>query len=126
MDAVEEIPISNLEVFNILKINTQAPIVKEFFEYFGSTVLPVEDKVISLKKMTSQHILTHLHANNFNSTTDYDFVKVPDVFECTYIRKDSVKVLGMNDIPVPHPSLDFPNNVSREDIFLHGFPFSIC
>jgi hypothetical protein len=97
---------------------------KDFFVYFGSPVLPVSDKVNILKKMTQQHILVHLHANNFNSTSDYDFIKVPDVFECTYVRKDSVKVLGMNDIPIPHPILDFPNNVNKEDIFLHGFPFS--
>jgi hypothetical protein len=69
--------------------------------------------------------LTHFHANNFRGTSIHGFVQVPEVFECTYVRKDSVEVLGMNDIPIPHPQLDFPNRLDTDDIFLHGYPFSL-
>ncbi len=77
MDAVEEIPISNLEVFNILKINTQAPIVKEFFEYLKrnqiKTLYPL-DTLRELKKTNEIHadIITLATLSNTNYTDVLD------------------------------------------------------
>jgi hypothetical protein len=77
MDVVEEIPISNLEVFNILKINSQTPIVKEFFEYLKcnqiNTLYPL-DTLRELNKTTDIHAdirtLAILSNTNYTGTLD--------------------------------------------------------
>ncbi len=73
MDVTEEIPISNLEVYNILKINSQAPIVKEFFDYLKSnqiTTLYPLDALRELKKINEIHadIVTLTTLSNTNYT----------------------------------------------------------
>ncbi len=77
MEKVEETPISNLEVFNILKINSETPIVKEFFEYLKSnqikTLYPL-DALRELKKTNDIHadIITLATLSNTNCTNVLD------------------------------------------------------
>ena len=49
-------------------------------------------------------------------------IEVPNVFECTYIRKKVGETLAYNTDPIPSP-LDQPNLVNVEEIKLTGPPF---
>jgi hypothetical protein len=85
--------------------------------------LPVELKLNALKTLTTTHVLVHLHPNNCCGTRVFNGVTVPNVFECTYIRKDLVSEMKLNTIPIPHP-LDKPNTKNPE-IYLSGYPFTV-
>lgn len=71
MSVVEEIPLSNLEVYNILKINIQSPIVKDFFDYLkNNQINPLYplDELRELKKTNelNANIVTLATVSNSN------------------------------------------------------------
>jgi hypothetical protein len=80
-------------------------------------------KLGALRKLAETHHLIHLHGNNCCGTTVFEGVVVPNVFECTYVRKDVVDVAGLSMDPVPHPTLDFKNTPATE-IELRHAPFA--
>lgn len=82
----------------------------------------VESKLETLNKLAKTHWLIHLHGNNCCGTTQFNNITVPNVFECTYIRKDLIDAPNYNTTPIPHP-LDKPN-VNNSDICLKGYPFT--
>jgi len=76
-----------------------------------------------LAKLTANHVLVHLHANNWQGTVNVGGIAVPKVFECTLIRKDCYPPpLLPNQEPIPS-ALDRPNLATRPDICLSGWPF---
>ena len=52
-----------------------------------------------------------------------NFIKIPNVFECTYVRKDLLQNVIHSDEPIPGP-LDQPNHEKRKDIVLKGHPYN--
>ena len=74
-------------------------------------------------RLSQTHWLVHFHGNNYAGTTSVNDVIVPDVFECTYIRKNETNQLPYNTDPIPNPSLDQRNSLCNEDIVLSGPPF---
>lgn len=84
--------------------------------------LPVPTKMGVLEKLARTHTLVHLHANNCCGTTLYGATIVPNVFECTYVRKDVQDRGEYNREPNPSP-LDRPNLSDRYDIELNYYPF---
>ena len=84
--------------------------------------IPVCGKMDALRKLSATHHLVHLHGNNCCGTTLYEGVVVPNVFECTYVRKDAVAAAGLSIEAVPGP-LDF-KNTSAEEIVLRHRPFA--
>ncbi|MCB0195868.1 MAG: glycosyltransferase [Anaerolineae bacterium] len=77
-----------------------------------------------LDKLTANHILVHFHANNCCGTTDVGGITVPEVFECTFIRKDCYpSPLIPNQDAIPS-ALDQPNIAASPDISLKGWPFA--
>ena len=52
-----------------------------------------------------------------------NMVKVPDVIECTYVRKDLLKNIIENNDPIPG-KFDQPNNPLDKDISLSGHPYN--
>ena len=76
-----------------------------------------------LSRLAKTHWLVHLHGNNFGSITTVSGVKVPEVFECTYLRKDG-QLLHRNSTPFP-TILDMPNDKNCADLVLQGFPFQV-
>ena len=83
-----------------------------------------EYKMNILKKLTETHYLIHFHPNTTCGTKIYGNYTVPNVFECTYIRKDCQNNIGYNNINIPHP-LDMKNRIGDNEIYLSGYPFSI-
>jgi len=75
-----------------------------------------------LKRLASTHWLIHLHGNNCCGTKKVGGVVLPEVFECTYIRKDSQKNSKLNTDSLPS-ELDAPNLTDKPDIDLNHPPF---
>jgi hypothetical protein len=111
-------------------LNKFKQIVIEFHFPFDDYSLPHLDiptsseyKMNILKKITETHYLIHFHPNTACCTKNYQNYTVPNVFECTYIRKDCQNNIGYNKINIPHP-LDMKNRVNDNEIYLSGYPFS--
>jgi len=68
------------------------------------------------------HTLVHVHANNGCQSHVYDGIKLPNVFECTFIRNDFVTEKIPNKTPLPL-SIDMCNIVGKPDYFINSFPF---
>jgi hypothetical protein len=47
-----------------------------------------EVKWYIIDKLASSHYLVHFHGNNCRKTRKINNIEIPEVFECTYIRKD--------------------------------------
>ena len=76
------------------------------------------------KKLTETHCLIHAHGNNFSGVHQTGDIRVPDVIELTYVRKDVMnnKFL-LNKLPLPARGLDYPNCPLKRDITLFSPPF---
>jgi len=77
-----------------------------------------------MRRLSQTHYLIHLHPNN---SLDYKFIqgiKVPKVFECTYVRKDLFNIIPppRNKETIP-TNLDQPNHLRRPDIKLFKWPY---
>jgi hypothetical protein len=81
----------------------------------------IPEKTGIIKNLVETHTLVHLHGNNCCGITMYEGCVVPNVFECTYIRKDIQPQLHYTDDKIPSP-LDYPN-VIGPDIELNHYPF---
>jgi hypothetical protein len=69
----------------------------------------------------SENIWIRVHKYNYISS--YSNIKIPDVFECTYVRKTDFNFIpNLNTNPLPS-NLCIPNDKSRIDIDLNYFPF---
>lgn len=75
-----------------------------------------------LEKLTHTHTLVHFHGNVWGGLYDMDGVKIPRVFEATYIRKDLEPTTTLNTDTLPGP-LDMSNARGRADIDLNYPPF---
>jgi hypothetical protein len=95
-------------------------IVIEFHEPF------VKYKYDILDKLSNTHFLVHIHGNNWapinNKIKLEDSIIVPDIFECTYIRKDNLN-LKLNKVSFP-TQIDQRNRPDFDDIELSGFPYT--
>jgi hypothetical protein len=113
----------NLNKFKQIVIEFHFPFSS--FEFAQQYNPSIEHRLNCLKKLSETHTLIHLHANNCCGTRIFEGVTVPNVFECTYVRKDSCTIIGRNKIPIPHPSLDSKNVNHNPEIRLNGYPFTI-
>lgn len=95
---------------------------EKIFKQF-SYPMDVDKKIECLKKLSDTHYLIHLHGNNCCGVTKYNDIIFPNVFECTYVRKDLCKNIELNNLPIPDKILDKPNVQNRSDIELFGYPF---
>ena len=74
-------------------------------------------------KLNATHMLVHFHPNNnCQGVKTHEQIMIPDVFECTYLRKDIAKITGLNREKIPGV-LDSANNASRPDIIIDYPPF---
>lgn len=84
--------------------------------------IPVSEKMDVFNKLQKTHVLVHLHANNCCGTTIYDNITTPNVFECTFVRKDICTSYTKNTDHIPS-ILDSPCVLSHPEIHLSWFPF---
>ena len=94
-------------------------------ELFNNLSFPisVNRRINCLKKLEETHYLIHLHPNNCCGTTMFNDIEIPNVFECTYIRKDLCKNIQYSSNQIPDTLLDAKNIINNEDIYLIGYPF---
>uniref|UniRef100_A0A6C0ICL3 Methyltransferase FkbM domain-containing protein n=1 Tax=viral metagenome TaxID=1070528 RepID=A0A6C0ICL3_9ZZZZ len=77
-----------------------------------------------LNKLNNTHTLIHFHANNGCLIQTIDGIKLPHVFELTYIRNDFIVDKIRNIQPLPTP-IDMINVLNKPDYFLEGHPYTI-
>ena len=75
------------------------------------------------ENLNKTHTLVHFHANNACKMNVVDGIKLPHVFELTYIRNEFAPEKIQNTHPLP-TSLDMRNKSWEPDYELRGFPYS--
>jgi hypothetical protein len=71
-------------------------------------------------RLAKTHWLVHFHPNNCCGVASNG---VPNVYECTYIRKEYDSEVTPNPDPIPNPDIDMPNVQSNPDISIWWPPF---
>jgi hypothetical protein len=120
-----------IHILTNYELNKFKQIVVEFHFPFDDYSLANLDKPTTsefkmniLNKLTETHYLVHFHPNTACGTKIYKNLLVPNVFECTYIRKDCQEHIEYNEIKIPHP-LDMKNRETDHEIYLSDYPFCI-
>ena len=109
--------------FKQIVIEFHLPFTSQDYTSRGYDIdIPVQMKIAAIKKLESTHTLIHLHANNCCGTTVANGVFYPNVFECTFVRKDIQNKGELNKTKIPS-SLDAPNRTGKPDIVLNWSPF---
>lgn len=70
----------------------------------------------TINKLSVNHTLIHMHANNYGAVHNIQGVTIPEVIELTFLRNDRDNFEDYNG-PLPC-SLDYPNCPSTPDIVL--------
>ena len=94
----------------------------EFIFFDGRETIQVEKKLEIFRKLLKTHKLIHLSPNNCCEVSLVDGVVVPNVFECTFIRRDLCKNNTLNNLMIPG-KLDRKNHQDRNFIVLNHYPF---
>lgn len=83
----------------------------------------VDEKTNCLKRLASTHYLIHVHPNNCGGVTKLNgTIPVPNIMECTYVRKNMCHSAQHTQSPIPS-SLDFNNTPFYPEIHL-SLPFT--
>ena len=72
--------------------------------------------------LNKTHTIIHFHANNGCKMAEYDNIKIPHVFELTYIRNDFIKEKVQNTERLP-TKLDFKNVQHKPDYSFDSYPY---
>ena len=110
----------------VVEIHSPADI-QMFPDYFaGLSDIKNDDMFKLLNNINKTHTLVHFHGNNGCNTQIIDNIKLPHVFECTYIRNDFIKNTAKvkNTEPLP-TSIDMKNIVNKDDFYIDYYPFCI-
>lgn len=83
---------------------------------------PIPEKMDVFRKLQATHVLVHFHPNNCCGTTTYDNTTVPNIFECTFVRKDICTSYTKNTDNIPS-ILDSPCVLYNPEIHLSWPPF---
>ena len=111
-----------MKKFKQITMEIHFPFTENNIAHFDAP-LPVDEKMAVLDKLAKNHFLVHIHGNNCCGSTDYKGINVPNIFECTYVRKDVQEFSGYNKMPVPHP-LDRKNLPYVPELYFNGYPFT--
>jgi len=107
----------------VVEIHSPADITM-FPNYFRGLSDITNDKMFDLlKNLNNSHTLIHFHANNGCKMSEVDGIKLPHVFELTYIRNEFITEKKRNTEKLP-TQLDMPNTTNKPDYELFGFPYS--
>jgi len=94
---------------------------EKYFEYFQQIVIEFHwpyspEAAAAIKKLNKHMRLVHLHGNNACGMRTHLGTHFPNVFECTFIKKQYC-INEINYDPIPGP-LDMPNMPHLEDLKL--------
>ena len=104
-------------LFDVLSDNDLLKIKQLVIEFHSA------NEVIIPSRLAKTHWLVHFHPNNACGVSYIDGIKVPDVFECTYIRKNEGEDFPFNQQMVPDPELDQRNHIGNPEIVLNFEPY---
>ena len=97
-----------IETLNEKQINKFSQIVIEFHTAFSGK------EVLAFNKLTKHHILVHFHSNNCCGVRLHKGVKIPNVFECTYLHKKYYNTtFKLNCTSIPS-KLDMRNLIAKK------------
>ena len=107
----------------VVEIHSPADI-QLFPDYFkGLSDIKNNDMFQLFENLNKTHTMVHFHANNGCKMNVVDGIKLPHVFELTYIRNDFIteKIQNRESLPT---HLDMRNKPLEPDYELRGFPYS--
>ena len=108
----------------VLEVHTPADIARDPHWYPGLRDVSHPFMLEMLSALNQTHVLIHLHANNNCPVHFAHLVPCPNVFECTYVRRDCFTTdITLNDEPLPSP-LDQACAADAPDIYLRGYPYN--
>lgn len=108
-----------IESLNETQLNKIQQIAIEFHRPF------MKKRWKCIEKINKTHYLCHIHPNNCCGVSTYNNTEIPNLFECTYVRKKSIDYqpeLSTEKIP---SKLDMVNVPCYKNIKLKKFPYSI-
>lgn len=82
----------------------------------------VQQKTDVFKKINNFFYLIHVHHNNYVAITTKNELKIPQVIELLYVRKDIINDIKLSKSKFP-TELDSPNYPERPDLDLNFYPF---
>jgi hypothetical protein len=115
-----------------MKLDIEGGEVDLFLSFSDFDLLKIKQLVIEIhskdeinipKRLAKSHWLVHLHVNNCCGLGDLRGVLVPNVYECTYVRKREGETLLLNSKPIPDEALDQPNLSNKPDVAITWPPF---
>ncbi|WP_416407237.1 FkbM family methyltransferase [Agrobacterium rosae] len=68
-----------------------------------------------IEKLTNDFVVAHLHPNNYRPFSSNHSIKIPNVLEVTFLRKDRIHDHAEKDVALPH-YLDRPNLKEKVDL----------
>jgi hypothetical protein len=109
-----------LRSLSINHLNNIDQFVIEFHVVFSENNSDIFDKI------NTTHVLVHFHPNNCCGTMrSKDSVRVPKLFECTYLHKKYFTAPPtLNNKPIPS-AIDMQNVKSKPDIYINHPPFVV-
>ena len=106
----------------VIEMHTPADI-QMFPDYFsGLSDIKNANMFELLNNINKTHTLVHFHGNNGCNIQTIDNIKLPHVFECTYIRNDYIIEKIKNIEPLP-TKLDMKNIKDKPDFYFNYYPF---
>jgi hypothetical protein len=111
-----------IDSLSIQQLNKLKQLVIEFHFPFTKYPRCQPGNMDVFKKLSKTHVLIHFHPNNCCGTCEYQGIIVPNVFECTYLRKDIANISGLNTDAIPG-QLDSKNVIRYADIKIDYPPF---
>jgi hypothetical protein len=112
---LKSLTINQLKKFKQIVIEVHFPFTLYPFNHLDKQI-SVYDKLIALKTLSKTHTLIHLHGNNCCGITQFQGLNVPNVLECTFVRKDIQNNGIFNEENIPS-NLDHPNLNIQDIIF---------
>lgn len=78
-----------------------------------------------IRKLNDNFILHHIGLNNSHPLKKFYSFKVPQLTECSFIRKDKIKNRKIKKFKgkLPIIEIDFPNKTDKPDI-VNFYPFT--
>lgn len=109
----------------VIEIHSPADIALHPHYFVGLSDIKNKDMFRIFQELNKTHTLIHFHANNGCDMTVIDGIRVPHVFELTYIRNDFVVGRRIKNCKPLPTELDAPNVVDKPEHSLSGFPYSV-
>ena len=110
-----DIEAAEYDVLQTIDIDTLNHFKQIVMEIHWLLNLQLENKILfALDKLNATHQLVHIHNNNNSHYAIRGGLVLPDVVECTYVRKDTYKFIeSKRFFPT---NLDFPCNENKPDV----------